>query len=231
MIIETLSTFPNIFDSYMNSSIMRIAQEKGILDFRSHNLRNWAKGFHKKTDDKPYGGGCGQLMMCEPIFKAYDSICANHSSKPFTIFLSPTGKAFNDNEANKLKEKESLLFICGHYEGIDQRAYTLADQTYSLGDYVLSSGELASMVIIDAVVRKLDGVLGAKDGAIDESFNKGLLEYPQYTRPAEFRGMKVPEILLSGDHKKIEEWKTKQSEMLTKKFRPDLFYNKKEENS
>lgn len=203
MIVETLSTFPNIFDSYMSESIMKRAQEKRLLTFKSYNLRDWADGVHKKTDDKPYGGGCGQLMMCEPIFKAYDEISSANEAKPTVIFLAPTGIKFNDNEASKLSKKERILFICGHYEGIDERAYTLADEVYSLGDYVLTSGELASMVIIDSVVRKIPGVLGAEDGALDESFSNGLLEAPQFTRPAEFRGMKVPEVLLSGDHAKI----------------------------
>lgn len=222
MIVETLSTFPEIFDSYMKSSMMKRAQDKGILEFMAYNLRDWTHDLHQTTDDKPYGGGSGQLMMCEPIFEAMDQIPQNYEEKPFVIFLAPTGKKFCDKEANKLSDKDRLLFICGHYEGIDQRAYTLADEVYSLGDYVLTSGELASMVIIDSVVRKIPGVLGAQDGAENESFANGLLEYPQYTRPAEFRGMKVPEVLLSGDHAKIAKWKEEQSYELTKKYRPDL---------
>lgn len=182
---------------------MKRAQEKGLVTFKSHNLRDWAEGVHKKTDDKPYGGGCGQLMMCEPIFKAYDEICSDNKEKPTVIFLAPTGIKFNDKEAYKLTKKERLLFVCGHYEGIDERAYTLADEVYSIGDYVLTSGELASMVIIDSVIRKIPGVLGAEEGALDESFSNGLLEAPQFTRPAEFRGMKVPEVLISGNHAKI----------------------------
>lgn len=142
-------------------------------------------------------------MMCEPIFKAYDEIVKNNEAKPTVIFLAPTGKSFNDKEAKKLTKKDRLLFVCGHYEGIDERAYTLSDEVYSIGDYVLTSGELASMVVIDSVVRKIPGVLGADEGAVDESFSNGLLEAPQYTRPAEFRGMKVPEVLMSGDHAKI----------------------------
>lgn len=205
MIIETLSTFPQIFDSYMNASIMKRAQEKGHLNFYAYNLRDWAKGVHKKTDDKPYGGGCGQLMMCEPIFEAFDDIKDNFDEKPFVVFLAPTGKVFNDDDALMLSKKSRLTFICGHYEGIDERAYSLADEIYNIGDYVLSSGELASMVVIDSTVRKIPGVLGAEDGASDESFSNGLLEAPQYTRPAEFRGMKVPEVLMSGDHAKIAE--------------------------
>lgn len=222
MRIETLSTFPEIFDSYMNASIMKRAQDKGKLDFITYNLRDWTHDPHQTTDDKPYGGGAGQLMLCEPIFEAMDEIVSKFNQKPHVIFLAPTGKPFKDKDAKDLIKKDRLIFVCGHYEGIDERAYSLADATYSLGDFVISSGELASMVIIDAVVRKIPGVLGAADGADDESFADGHLEYPQYTRPAEFRGMKVPEVLLSGNHAKIAEWKREQSEKRTRELRPDL---------
>lgn len=272
MIIETLSTFPGMYDSVMNSSMMRIAQEKGILDFHAYDLRDWTHDRHRTTDDDPYGGGAGLVMKCEPLFEAYDEICArgallsgdwrerdavqslgspdSHESptgafgscgtrfvddiefssegsqprapKPCTIFLAPQGERFCDKIALDLAKEERLLFICGHYEGIDERAYTLADRVISLGDYVLTSGELASMVVIDAVVRKLPGVLGAEDGAITESFSDGLLEYPQYTRPAEFRGMRVPDVLLSGDHGKVAKWRREQSLLRTARLRPDL---------
>ena len=275
MIIETLSTFPCMYDSVMNSSMMRIAQEKGILDFHAYDLRDWTHDRHRTTDDDPYGGGAGLVMKCEPLFEAYDEICARGEGrdfgscperadraastkrvphepevpsgtsaraglpsdwappdppaapqpdclKPCTIFLAPQGERFCDEIALDLAKEERLLFICGHYEGIDERAYTLADRVISLGDYVLTSGELASMVVIDAVVRKLPGVLGAEDGAITESFSDGLLEYPQYTRPAEFRGMRVPDVLLSGDHGKVAKWRREQSLLRTARLRPDL---------
>lgn len=275
MIIETLSTFPGMYDSVMNSSMMRIAQEKGILDFHAYDLRDWTHDRHRTTDDDPYGGGAGLVMKCEPLFEAYDDICARRAGcepvscleqadraastkrvphepevpsgtsaraglpsdwalpdqlaapqsdypKPYTIFLAPQGERFCDEIALDLAKEERLLFICGHYEGIDERAYTLADRVISLGDYVLTSGELASMVVIDAVVRKLPGVLGAEDGAITESFSDGLLEYPQYTRPAEFRGMRVPDVLLSGDHGKVAKWRREQSLLRTARLRPDL---------
>lgn len=228
MIIETLSTFPHMYDSVMGTSMMRIAQEKGILDFHAFDLRDWTHDRHRTTDDDPYGGGAGLVMKCEPLFEAYDDICARPDTKtaapakPHTIFLAPQGRRFDDACALELAKQERLLFVCGHYEGIDERAYSLADEVISLGDYVLTSGELASMVVIDAVVRKLPGVLGAKEGAVTESFSDGLLEYPQYTRPASFRGMDVPQVLLSGDHGKVAKWRREQSLERTARLRPDL---------
>lgn len=224
MIIETLSTFPDMYTSVMGASIMKRAQEKGALQFESYDLRDWTHDRHRTTDDDPYGGGHGLVMKCEPIFEAYDDIAGYYDQqKPTTIFLSPCGQPFDDALADELATHDRLLFICGHYEGIDERAYCLADYTISLGDYVLTSGELASMVIIDAVVRKLPGVLGAEMGAVDESFASGLLEYPQYTRPAVFRDMAVPEVLLSGDHKAVDRWRLEQSLTRTAELRPDLY--------
>lgn len=220
MIIETLSTFPDMYASVMGASMMRIAQEKGILQFTAHDLRDWTHDRHRTTDDEPYGGGDGLVMKCAPIFEAYEDICTAH--KPHTIFLAPQGRPFDDAYACELAKHDHLLFICGHYEGIDERAYTLADEVISLGDYVLTSGELASMVIIDAVVRKLPGVLGAETGALGESFADGLLEYPQYTRPANFDGMEVPPVLLSGNHGAVDVWRRQQSLERTWRLRPDL---------
>ncbi len=248
-----------MYDSVMGTSMMRIAQEKGILDFHAYDLRDWTHDRHRTTDDDPYGGGAGLVMKCDPLFEAYDDICARPAGeaaiadaavddaatlavapeaassapgaasgeaaalpKPHTIFLAPQGRRFDDACALELAEHERLLFVCGHYEGIDERAYTLADEVISLGDYVLTSGELASMVVIDAVVRKLPGVLGAEEGAKTESFSDGLLEYPQYTRPASFRGMEVPAVLLSGDHGKVAAWRREQSLERTARLRPDL---------
>lgn len=232
MIIETLSTFPDMYESVMGASMMRIAQEKGILDFKAHDLRDWTHDRHRTTDDEPYGGGDGLVMKCAPIFEAYESLCAapceglaeaeHAASKPYTIFLAPQGRRFDDACACELAKQDRLLFICGHYEGIDERAYTLADEVISLGDYVLTSGELASMVVIDAVVRKLPGVLGAETGALGESFADGLLEYPQYTRPASFNGMEVPAVLLSGNHGAVDRWRREQSLERTYRLRPDL---------
>ena len=221
MIIETLSTFPDMYASVMGASMMRIAQEKGILEFHAHDLRDWTHDRHRTTDDEPYGGGDGLVMKCAPIFEAYEDICSR-ASKPYTIFLAPQGRRFDDAAACELAKQDHLLFICGHYEGIDERAYTLADQVISLGDYVLTSGELASMVVIDAVVRKLPGVLGAETGALGESFADGLLEYPQYTRPVNFNGMEVPPVLLSGNHGAVDVWRRQQSLERTWRLRPDL---------
>ena len=222
MKIETLSTFPQMFDSVMGTSMMRIAQEKDALEFVAHDLRDWTHDRHRTTDDSPYGGGQGLVMKCEPIFEAYDDLCAASPTKPYTVFLSPVGEVLTEAVVRDLAECEHLLFICGHYEGIDERAYALADRTISLGDFVLTSGELASMVVIDAVVRKLDGVLGDAGSAIDESFYDGLLEYPCYTRPATFRDEEVPSVLLSGDHGAIDRWRRAQSIERTARLRPDL---------
>ena len=245
MIIETLSTFPHMYDSIMGASMMKIAQDKGYLDFTAYDLRDWTHDRHRTTDDDPYGGGAGLIMKCEPIYEAYQAISGidkgfavepsgneqpttgpapRHAGgpKPKVVFLTPCGRRFDDALACELAREERLLFICGHYEGIDERAYELADYQISLGDYVLTSGELASMVVIDAVVRKIEGVLGAEGGAADESFSDGLLEFPQYTRPASFLGMDVPPVLLSGDHKAIERWRNQQSLERTARLRPDL---------
>ena len=217
-----------MYDSVMGASMMRIAQEKGVISFKAHDLRDWTHDRHRTTDDDPYGGGDGLVMKCEPLFEAYDDLTCGAGADgealpcPCTIFLAPHGRPFDDALACELAREERLLFVCGHYEGIDERAYALADRTVSLGDYVLTSGELASMVVIDAVVRKLPGVLGAPTGAQGESFADGLLEYPQYTRPATFRGRDVPAVLLSGDHGAVARWRREQSLERTARLRPDL---------
>ena len=222
MRIETLSTFPSMYDSVMGASIMRRAQDAGIVDFTAYDLRDWTHDKHRTTDDYPFGGGQGLVMKPEPIFEAYDDIAARGDEKPFTVFLAPVGQRFDEAMALRLSQQDRLLFICGHYEGIDERAYELADACISLGDYVLTSGELASMVVIDAVVRLLPGVLGDEGSAVDESFYDGLLEYPQYTRPSSYRGMDVPDILLSGNHAAIDAWRRRMSLERTATLRPDL---------
>lgn len=246
MIIETISTFPQMYDSIMGSSMMKIAQDKGLLDFTAYDLRDWTHDRHRTTDDDPYGGGAGLIMKCEPIFEAYQAItgidkgysfkgsfeneqpktgpapCHVGGTAPKTLFMTPCGARLTDSLASELSSYDRLLFICGHYEGIDERALDLADYQVSIGDYVLTSGELASMVVIDAVVRKIDGVLGAQDGAEDESFAHGLLEYPQYTRPSVFLGKQVPDVLLSGDHGAVDRWRRQRSLDRTRSLRPDL---------
>lgn len=222
MIIDTLSVFPHCYDSVMNESIMRIAQEKGLLEFHAYDLRDWTHDKHRTTDDEPYGGGQGLVMKCEPVFEACDELFASTQTRPYVIAMSPTGEQFNEQITLELAKQEHLFFLCGHYEGFDERIYTLADRVLSIGDYVLTSGELASMVVIDAVVRRIDGVLGDEASCVDESFHDDLLEYPQYTRPATYRGMQVPEVLLSGHHARIEQWRREQSLLRTQARRPDL---------
>jgi len=220
MKIETLSTFPDMFSGVMGASIMKRAQEKGLLEFRAHDLRDWTHDVHRTTDDAPYGGGPGLLMKVEPIFEALDDLLA---SEPATvIFTSPSGERFTQESARELAGEERLLFVCGHYEGIDERAYTRADRVFSIGDFVLTGGELPAMVMTDAVCRLIPGVLGDDQSSEDESFADGLLEYPQYTRPASYRGLDVPAILLSGDHAKIAAWRREQALERTRERRPDL---------
>ena len=222
MRIDTISTFPHMYDSVMGESIMKRAQACGALDFHAHDLRDWTYDRHRTTDDSPYGGGQGLVMKCGPIFEAHEAVSALDARRPHTIFLTPCGERFDQGIAAQLSGCERLLFVCGHYEGIDERAYALADSCISLGDYVLTSGELASMAVIDAVVRLLPGVLGDEGSAVDESFYDGLLEYPQYTRPASFRGMDVPDVLRSGDHAAVDAWRRRQSLVRTARLRPDL---------
>lgn len=224
MRIDTLSTFPEMYRSVMGESMMKRAQEKGLLAFNAYDLREWTHDRHRTTDDDPYGGGNGLVMKCAPIFEAFDDVVGPREKGDGieVIFLSPCGEPFTDRVANRLAAKERLVFVCGHYEGIDERAYSLADSVISLGDYVLTSGELASMVVIDAVVRKIPGVLGAESGAETESFADGLLEYPQYTRPSVYRSMEVPPVLLSGDHQAVDRWRREQSIERTWRLRPEL---------
>lgn len=221
MKIEVLTTFPDMFDSVMGTSIMSRARRGGYLEFKAHNLRDWTHDLHKTTDDEPYGGGPGLLMKVEPIFEAMDDLL---NSEPATvIFTSPAGEPFTQCAAEELSHKERIIFVCGHYEGFDERVYTLADRCFSIGDFVLTGGELPAMVMTDAICRLIPGVLGDDQSTQSESFSSdGLLEYPQYTRPANYRGMEVPEILLSGNHGKIASWRREQAIINTAKHRPDM---------
>jgi tRNA (guanine37-N1)-methyltransferase len=221
MIVETLSVFPEVFAPYLDASIMGRAQRAGLLECHAHDLRDWTHDRHRTVDDAPFGGGQGMLMKPEPIFEAVRALSAR-GPKPHVIFFSPCGRPFCQADAQRLAQEERLLFVCGRYEGMDERCYALADETISLGDYVLTGGELPALVVTDAVVRLLPGALGDAMSSQDESFSEGLLEYAQYTRPADFEGMHVPEALLSGDHARIARWRHESALMRTAQWRPDL---------
>ena len=221
MRFETLSVFPEVFASYLDASIMGRAQRAGILDFAAHDLRDWTHDRHRTVDDAPFGGGQGMLMKPAPIFEAVEAISAE-GPRPHVVFFSPCGRRYDQSCAEALSHEERVLLVCGRYEGMDERAYELADDVFSLGDYVLTGGELAAMVVIDSVVRLLPGALGDAMSAKDESFSDGLLEYAQYTRPASYRGMDVPEVLLGGDHAKVDAWRRRSAVERTARWRPDL---------
>lgn len=225
MKIDVLTVFPEMFDSYMSSSIIGRARKQGILEFNAYDLRAWTHDKHRSTDDEIYGGGQGLLMMCPPIFEAVEELSSQEGAqeeKPEVIFFTPVGKTFTQADAVELSEYGHLLMVCGRYEGIDERAYLLADRCYSMGDYVLTGGELPAMLVADAVTRLLPGVLGDEGSAIEESFSESLLEFPQYTRPAMYRDMAVPEVLLSGNHAAIDAWRREQAIKRTAQLRPDL---------
>jgi tRNA (guanine37-N1)-methyltransferase len=220
MKIDVLTLFPAMFAGPLDESIIKRAREAGRLDLAIHNLRDYAHDRHKTVDDRPFGGGPGMLLKPEPIFEAVESL-AHEGTR--VILLSPAGRPFNQAIARELAGLEHLLMVSGHYEGFDERVREqLADDELSIGDYVLTNGALPVMVIIDAVTRLLPGVLGDEDSAQQDSFSQGLLEYPQYTRPADFRGMTVPEVLLSGNHAEIARWRAEQARLRTEERRPDL---------
>lgn len=223
MRIETLSVIPQVFDSYMSASIMKNAQEAAVFEFVSHDLHEWTHDNYHKVDDRPFGGGAGQVMMAAPIFEAVQDLSQQSNTKPHVVFFTPTGTPFSQGVAERLSKEESILFVCGRYEGMDERVYSLADECLSIGDYVLTGGELAAMVVTDAIVRLLPGALGNDNSSVDESFSAdGLLEYAQYTRPASFEGMDVPEVLLSGNHGAVDAWRRQNAIERTVKLRPDL---------
>ena len=219
MKIEVLSLFPEIVDSFFRNSIMAKAVEKGIISYSVIDIRDFAFDKHKTCDDAPYGGGAGMVLKPEPLALALDSIDAENKK---VLFPSPSGISFNQSQAERLSEIDELVFICGRYEGIDQRIIDIyVDEEISIGDYVISSGEISSLVIIDAVYRLLDGVI-SNESLTEESFTDGLLEYPHYTRPSNFRGMEVPDVLVSGHHSNISEWRKKERIRKTKMNRPDI---------
>lgn len=222
MRFETLSVFPDVFDPYLSASILGRARERGIWSFASYDLRDWTHDRHRTVDDAPFGGGQGMLMKPGPLFEAVRDISARPGGTPHVVFFSPCGRRFDEAAAARLAKRERVLLVCGRYEGMDERAYELADEVISLGDYVLTGGELAAMAVIDATVRLLPGALGDEMSAKDESFTEGLLEYAQYTRPASFEGREVPAVLLSGDHAKVRAWRRQSALERTARWRPDL---------
>jgi tRNA (guanine37-N1)-methyltransferase len=227
MRIDIITLFPDICRAPLNESIMKRAQENGALDLHIHNLRGWTSDKHHVVDDAPFGGGQGMVMKPEPIFAAVEDLqnqtpnIKHQTSK--VILMSPTGRRFDQRMAEQLSHESNLIVVCGHYEGVDHRVVDhLIDEEISIGDYVLTNGGIAAVILVDAVVRLVPGVLGDEQSAHDDSFREGLLEAPQYTRPAEFRGWRVPEILLSGNHGEIAKWREEQARKRTRENRPDL---------
>ncbi|MBQ8451397.1 MAG: tRNA (guanosine(37)-N1)-methyltransferase TrmD [Clostridia bacterium] len=226
MKIDILTLFPEMFEP-LKESILKRATESNKLEINIINIRDFSKDKHKKCDDYTFGGGPGMVMMAQPIYDAIVSI--PNYEKALKIYLSPKGKTYSQLEAKRLSKIEHLILLCGHYEGVDQRVLDLViDEEISIGDYVLTGGELPAMVLVDSVSRLIPGVLGGEESAEIESFENGLLEFPQYTKPREFMGLEVPEVLISGDHKKVDEWRKLQAVEITKKRRPDLISSKKD---
>jgi len=219
---DVLSIFPEMLISPLSFSLLKKAQEKGLVNINLHDIRNWAEDKHKMTDDAPYGGGCGMVMKVEPVEKALAAVKISPENS-LVVLMTPQGETFNQTIAAELAGKKQVIIICGRYEGFDERIREhLADREISIGDYILTGGELSALVLIDAVSRLIPGVLGNEESIVRESFSSGLLEYPQYTRPAEYKGWKVPDVLVSGNHAEIELWRKNESIQRTYKRRPDL---------
>jgi len=223
MKIDILTLFPEMFKGVFSESMIKIARKKGLADIEIHDLRKWTFDNHRTADDKPFGGGPGMVMKVEPVDLALGQIRGKAGDKKTrVILLTPQGRKFDQSAARDLSALEHMILICGHYEGVDERVRELVDMELSIGDYILTCGEIPAMVLCDAVIRLIPGVLGDEESLLDESFENGILEYPQYTRPAVYKQMKVPEILLSGDHDKIEAWRKEEALKRTKERRPDL---------
>lgn len=222
MRVDVVTIFPEVFEPVLGSSMLGIARERGLLDVRVHDLRDWAEGVHRQVDDTPYGGGPGMVMKPEPFFRAVADLRSAAPGECTVVLLSPQGRTFDQRIAEDLSAREHLILLCGRYEGFDERIRSLADVQVSIGDYVLTGGELPALVVIDAVSRLIPGVLGHEDSAAEESFTWGLLEYPQYTRPPTWEGMSVPDVLVSGDHARIAAWRRLQAIERTARRRPDL---------
>lgn len=221
MQFHVITIFPEMFTSPLSASLLKKAQDKGIVSCTIHNLRDYTTDKHHSVDDAPYGGGQGMVMKPEPVVAALEGVC-QPLSHPWRILLSPQGTPLTQAKVAALARRESLVLVCGRYEGIDERIHPFLDEELSIGDYILSGGEMAALVVIDAVARLIPGVVGNHESVEEESFSHGLLEYPHYTRPEEFRGMRVPEVLLSGNHAKITSWRRQQSLLRTRARRPDL---------
>lgn len=225
MRIDILTIFPEMFKNVLSSSMLGRAASNGIIEFRIHNIRDYSLNKHRNTDDYPFGGGAGMVMMAQPIFDCIDAVAAScdPNTKIHRVLMSPRGKQLTPDLAMRLSKLDTLLILAGHYEGIDERVMELIDEEISIGDYVLTGGELPAMVLIDCLARYIPGVLGSSESAEDESFTgSGLLEYPQYTRPSVFRGREVPAVLLNGNHAEINKWRRQQALLKTKVSRPDL---------
>ncbi|ENZ9535319.1 tRNA (guanosine(37)-N1)-methyltransferase TrmD [Clostridioides difficile] len=225
MRFHIMTLFPEIFNSYMDESIMKRAVEKGIIEVYIYNIRDFSNNKHKKVDDYPFGGGAGMVMTPQPIYDTYKHIITTHNiNNPSVIYLTPKGKVYNQSMAKQMSLKEDIILLCGHYEGIDERIIDLiVTDEISIGDYVLTGGELPALIMIDSISRLIPGVLNQEESFEEESFKDNLLEYPHYTRPRDFEGLKVPEVLLSGNHKKIDEWRREESIRITKERRFDLY--------
>ena len=220
--VNILTIFPEMFESFFSASILGRAREQGLIDIRTTDIRPFSNSKHHNTDDYPFGGGAGMVMMAQPILDAMKAVTAEYPSAK-RIYLGPRGKKLTTSLARELAQEKELILLCGHYEGVDQRALdACVDEEISIGDYILTGGETAAMVLVDCVARFIPGVLGSSDSPEEESFSDGLLEYPQYTRPRMLEGMEVPEILLNGDHAKIKAWRRRESLKATLKHRPDL---------
>ena len=222
MRVDVITLFPEIFGGPLGASMIGRAIERGLLDVHLHDLRDWTHDKHRTVDDYSFGGGPGMVMKPEPIFEAVEAVKTLSDEQTTIVFFSPAGRVFDQRLARELADKPRLVLVCGRYEGIDERALALADLEVSIGDYVLTGGELPALVVIDAACRLVPGVLGGETSAADESFSEGLLEYPQFTRPQVYRGMEIPEVLASGDHGRIAAWRREQSVRRTARVRPDL---------
>ncbi len=229
MKFHILTLFPEMFSGVLHGSMLGRAEKNNIIEFNVINIRDFAANKHNRVDDYPYGGGRGMVMQAEPIYRAYESVCNAVGEKPHVVYMSPKGKVFSQAHAVRLSRMENLLILCGHYEGVDQRIIDeIVDEEISIGDYVLTGGEIPAMAVIDSVSRMIEGVLSNEDSFCDESHYGGLLEYPHYTRPPVFHGVEVPEVLLSGNHALISKWRHQMAVEETRRKRPDLLdkYNK-----